>query len=169
MDSEQLFTSWGGVIRVAVIAPLAYAALVIFLRISGKRTLSKMNAFDLVVTVALGSTLATIVLSKDVALVEGVLAFAMLIALQFAITWASVRSRAVSSWVKSEPILLLRNGLLLREQMRRARVVEDEVASAVRQQGFASTADVDAVILETDGTFSVTQSGSDRLPTSLRG
>ena len=50
--------------------------LVIFLRLSGKRTLSKMNAFDLVVTVALGSTLATVLLTKDVALADGALAFA---------------------------------------------------------------------------------------------
>jgi len=75
---------------------LAYVALVVFLRVSGKRTLSKMNAFDLVVTVALGSTLATVLLSKDVALAEGVLAFALLISLQFVVTWSSVRAR----WVR---------------------------------------------------------------------
>ncbi|MFN2441460.1 MAG: DUF421 domain-containing protein, partial [Thermoanaerobaculia bacterium] len=60
-----------GLIRVFVISILAYVALVLFLRVSGKRTLTKLNAFDLVVTVALGSTLATIILSKDVALAEG--------------------------------------------------------------------------------------------------
>ena len=67
-----LFDGLTGVVRVLFVGVAAYAALVIFLRISGKRTLSKMNAFDLVVTVALGSTLATVVLSKDVALAEGV-------------------------------------------------------------------------------------------------
>jgi uncharacterized membrane protein YcaP (DUF421 family) len=51
-----LFDDWTGVARVLVFAPLAYAALVAVLRISGKRTLAKMSAFDLVVTVALGST-----------------------------------------------------------------------------------------------------------------
>lgn len=61
---------------------LAYVALVVLLRVSGKRTLSKMNAFDLVVTVALGSTLATVLMAKDVALAEGVFAFALLIGLQ---------------------------------------------------------------------------------------
>lgn len=85
------FDSWQGLGRVVVVGILAYAALVFFLRVSGKRTLTKMNAFDLVVTVALGSTLATVLLSKDVALAEGLIAFAVLIALQFAVTWLSVR------------------------------------------------------------------------------
>lgn len=82
---------------------MAYAALVIFLRFSGKRTLSKMNAFDLVVTVALGSTLATILLSKDVAPAEGLLALLLLISLQFTVAWLSVRFPTIQQLVKSEP------------------------------------------------------------------
>src|SRR5690606_23219959 len=76
------FDSWSGLVRVLVVGTLAYAGLVLLLRITGKRTLSKMNAFDLVVTVALGSTLATVLLSKDVALAEGLLALALLSFLQ---------------------------------------------------------------------------------------
>jgi uncharacterized membrane protein YcaP (DUF421 family) len=87
-----LFQNWTGLWRVLVVGALAYCALVFLLRVSGKRTLSKMNAFDFVVTVALGSTLAAVFLSKNVALAEGVLAFALLIGLQFVITWLSVRS-----------------------------------------------------------------------------
>ena len=52
-------------------ARIAYAALVLFLRISGKRTLAKLNAFDLVVTVALGSTLSAIILQESIALAKG--------------------------------------------------------------------------------------------------
>jgi len=54
------FDSWFGLLRVIVIGTLAYAALIALLRVSGKRSLSKMNAFDLVVTVALGSTFAAV-------------------------------------------------------------------------------------------------------------
>ena len=54
------FDGWSVLFRTAVVGVLAYVCLIFFLRISGKRTLSKMNAFDFVVTVALGSTLATI-------------------------------------------------------------------------------------------------------------
>ena len=57
--------------RIVIIGALIYPALIAILRLSGKRTLAKLNAFDLTVTVALGSTLATIPLSRDVALLEG--------------------------------------------------------------------------------------------------
>lgn len=66
-----LFDSWSGVLRVLVVGTLAYLALVAWLRVTEKRTVSKWNAFDLIVTIALGSTLATVLLSKQVALVEG--------------------------------------------------------------------------------------------------
>jgi uncharacterized membrane protein YcaP (DUF421 family) len=155
MNSSIFFDSWDGLVRVVIVGTLAYLALVFLLRISGKRTLSKMNAFDLVVTIALGSTLATIILSKDVALVEGVLAFALLIGLQFIITWLSVRSATVSQLVKSEPTLLFYQGHFLPDQLRRTRVLEEEVRSAIRDQGVAALEDVEAVVLETDGSFTV--------------
>ena len=148
------FDGWGGLARVIIVGTLAYAGLVVFLRVSGKRTLSKMNAFDLVVTVALGSTLATITLTSDVALVEGLTAFALLIFLQFAITWLSVRSVALRRIIKSEPSLLLHRGELLHGALRHQRVTEAEVLAAIRSQGIASIDEVEAVVLETDGSFS---------------
>lgn len=160
MSSASFFTSWGDLARIVVVGVLAYLALVVLLRVSGKRTLSKMNAFDFVVTVALGSTLATILLSKSVALAEGVTAFAVLIALQFASTWTSVRSDRVNQLVKSEPALLVFRGQMLPEQMERSRVVESEVMAAVRGQGVPSLQAVEALVLETDGTFSVVSTSS---------
>lgn len=161
MDSTNFIENWSGLIRVIVVGTLAYTALVIAVRVSGKRTLSKMNAFDLVVTVALGSTLATVILSKDVALAEGIVAFILLIGLQYAVTWSSVRSRAVGRLVKSDPTLLFYDGAFLQENLTRTRVVEPEVLAAVRQQGIASMDDVMAVVLETDGSIAVVErSGS---------
>jgi uncharacterized membrane protein YcaP (DUF421 family) len=149
------FDSWTGLLRVVVVGTLAYAALVVLLRTTGKRTLSKLNAFDLVVTVALGPTLATVLLTKDVALAEGIVAFGLLVLLQYAITWSSVRSDHVRALVKAEPCLLLRDGRFLHGAMRRERVTEDEVQAAARAQGIASLNDVAAAVLETDGSFSV--------------
>ncbi len=149
------FSSWYALLRVLVVGTAAYAALVLMLRASGKRTLAKMNAFDLVVTVALGSTLATVLLSKDVALAEGVLAFATLVGLQFGVAWLSVRSEKVRRVVKSEPALLLFRGRYLDEALRRERVTRDEVRAALRAAGVESPDEADAVVLETDGSFSV--------------
>jgi uncharacterized membrane protein YcaP (DUF421 family) len=149
------FDSWTGLLRVLVVGVLTYAGLVLLLRASGKRTLSKLNAFDLVVTVALGSTLATILLSGDVALAEGLVAFALLIGLQLAITWLSVRWPAVQGLVKAEPTLLLHRGRPLERALRRERVTLEEIDAVIRAQGIASREQVDAVVLETDGSMSV--------------
>lgn len=156
------FESWLGLLRVALIGAAAYAALVLLLRISGKRTLGKMNAFDLVVTVALGSAFATVVLDKSVPLAEGVLAFALLIALQFAITWLSVRSPWVRSLVKSEPTLLVKDGTYLENAMRRQRVTQAEIEAALRDHGLAGIGQAESVVLETDGSLTVVPAGKGR-------
>ncbi len=150
-----IFDTWQGLARVAIVGLAAYVALIVMLRASGKRTLSKMNAFDLIVTVALGSTLATLLLSRTVPLAEGVLALALLVYLQYAITWASVRSDRVRSWVKSEPTLLARKGEYLDEALRRQRVTRDEVQAALRESGRKDLSGVSAVVLETDGSLTV--------------
>lgn len=149
------FDGWADIGRTMLVGVLAYIALVVLLRVSGKRTLAKMNAFDLVVTVAIGSTLATILLSKDVALAEGVAAYTTLIGAQFVITWLSVRSERLRGLVKSEPRLLFYDGAFLDSALRAERVTRAEVIAAMREGGFASKGDVGAVVLETDGGFSV--------------
>jgi uncharacterized membrane protein YcaP (DUF421 family) len=156
------FNGWFPILRVLIVGVCGYAALVLFLRISGKRTLSKLNAFDLVVTVSLGSTLATLLLSKDVVLAEGAAAFALLIALQYIVAWLSVRSSMVSRLVKSEPRLLFYDGGFLRDAMRRERVTEGEVLAAIREAGLAGTDEVQAVVLETASTVSVVKKSEAR-------
>lgn len=149
------YDGWQGLGRTLIVGVLAYAGLVVCLRVSGKRTLAKMNAFDLIVTVSLGSTLASILLSKDVALAEGILAFLLLIGLQFAVTWSSVRVRWIRRLVTGEPQMLLEQGAFLAKPMHRARVTDSEVRAAVRSAGICDMTSVQAVVLETDGSFSV--------------
>lgn len=151
------FHTWQDILRVVAVGTLSYIALVVLLRTSGKRTLSKLNAFDLVVTVALGSTLATVLLSKDTALAEGVTAFALLIGLQALISGLAVRSRTVSRLVKADPTLLVYDGRMLREAMNRERVTEGEIMAAVRSSCIGSLESVHAVVLETNGGLSIIQ------------
>lgn len=163
------FDDWSTLYRTGLIGVLAYVALIAFLRLSGKRTLSKMNAFDFVVTVALGSTLATILLNKDVTLAQGALAFALLVVLQFLITWSSVRVRWIRRLVTGEPSLLLYRGACLPGALKQARVTADEVRAAVRAAGLAALEEAGAVVLETDGSFSVIRGGVNADSSSLIG
>lgn len=158
---DQLFFSgWGSLARTLIVGVLAYIALVSLLRVSGKRALSKMNAFDFVVTVALGSTLATVLLTKDVTLSDGALAFALLIGLQFAVTWTSIRMRWIRQLVTGRPAILFFRGQFLTTALRQARVTQDEVLAAIRSEGLAYLDEVEAVVLETDGSFSVVRAGA---------
>ena len=161
------FGTWDSLERILVIGPLAYLGLLVMLRLSGKRTLSKMNIFDFVVTISLGSTLASALLSKDVSLAAAVCSFGVLIGLQFLISWLSVRSETVSRLVKAEPALLYHRGVFLHTAMRRERVVEAEIRAAVRSQGIAVMTQAEAVVLETDGSFTVLKPPGDQAATAL--
>ncbi|MBA4798940.1 MAG: DUF421 domain-containing protein [Rhizobiales bacterium] len=152
---NMLFQGWPGIARTLFVGTLAYVTLVLFLRISGKRTLSKLNAFDLVVTVALGSTLSAILLQESIALAEGATALGLLILLQYLVTFASVRSNSVAKLIRSEPTLLVRSGSFCHDAMMRQRITEDEIMSAVRSNGSQGLDEVEAVVLESDGTLSI--------------
>ena len=150
-----LFSGWASLSRLAVVGPLAYVALIVMLRISGKRTLAKFNAFDFVVTVALGSTLSSVLLDNSISLSEGLTAFGLLILLQFAIAFVSVRSAWFESLVKSRATLLVEDGRYLEEEMLAQRVTREEVNTALRQNGLLQVGDANRVFLESDGSFSV--------------
>ncbi|MEO3389038.1 YetF domain-containing protein [Mesorhizobium sp. CAU 1741] len=153
--SDMFFQNWEGIVRTVIVGLLAYVVLVIFLRISGKRTLAKLNAFDLVVTVALGSTLSAILLQESIALAEGAVALALLIAAQFAVTYTSVRSSTFADIVRSEPALLAKDGRYCEATMRRERITKNEALSAIRSSGGHRIEDVATLMLESDGSMSV--------------
>ena len=86
------FNDWQTLGETLVLATLTYIGVVLFLRISGKRTLSQMDAFDLVVTVAVGSILATVILDEKVVLVQGLAAVLALVILQVIAAWLAIKS-----------------------------------------------------------------------------
>ncbi len=149
------FDSWTDLGRVLAVGAAAYVTLELVLRLSGKRTLAKLNAFDLVVTVALGSTLATILLNSDVSWAEGAVALALLAALQFLVAWTTTRLPQGRSIVAARPRLLLRDGEPIGDALLDQRVTLDEVRQAVRASGIGDLGSVAAVVLESDGSLSV--------------
>ncbi|MDO8901545.1 MAG: DUF421 domain-containing protein [Phenylobacterium sp.] len=159
MSPDALFTGWDPIVRILVVGAAAYLALVVVLRTSGKRTLSKLNAFDLVVTVAIGSTFSSILTSKDLALAEGVAALALLVGLQYGVTFLSVRIKGVDRLVKSEPSLLLKDGEPLPGALRQQRVTQEELVAAIRTSGGAQLSDAAFVVLESDGSLSAVLKG----------
>lgn len=143
------------IIRTAVVGLLAYIALVVIVRFSGKRTLSQLNAFDFIVTVALGSVLATILLDQDVSLLQGVTAYLILVGMQYVISKLTLASDKFDDMVKSEPKLLYYHDEYLKENLKKERLNTSEIHQAVRASGTANMENVKAVILESEGKISV--------------
>ena len=154
------FDDAGDIVRLLVLGPLLYGWLILVLRVVGKRTLAQLDAFDLIVTVALGSTFASSLLSGTVSLVEGLTALAMLALLQLALAWAASKKARVRHVVTSRPRLLVQGGELRHDAMDDERVTEDMVLQAVRSSGTGGLEEVAALVLETNGKFSVITSSS---------
>ena len=139
-----------------LVGTLGYFSIIVLLRISGKRTLSKWNSFDFVVTIAFGSILSAIILAKEnTPFLQATLAFGLLVFYQFVLTWLAARSSVVQKLMKSEPSLLFYQGNFRASVLKQQRIAKGEVLAAIRSQGIGDMTQVGAVILETDGSFSV--------------
>lgn len=149
------FDGWESILRIICIAPVAYFALVFILKFSGKRTLAKMNAFDFVVTIALGSILASVVLNQNIPLANGVATILLFIGFQFILTWLAVRVKKVKTLITSKPSLLFYKGNFLHQAMKEERITVEEIYSAVRRKGISSLDKIDAIILETTGDMAI--------------
>lgn len=155
IDTKMFFDGWEGLARVLVLGILGYGSLIVMLRLSRKRTLAQMNVFDFVYVVAMGELLAVTILSEHVSLAEGLLALGLLLGLSALLSWLTTRSAAVEHLLNGEPALLMRRGRFLHDAMREQRVTEKDILTSVREQGVGDLEDVEAVVLETNGQFSV--------------
>lgn len=151
------FDDWQGLVRIAIVGVVVYAYLVLLLRLTGKRTLSQFNAFDFVVTVALGSTVSTIMLDSSVSVAEGAVALSVLAALQLVVALIASRGKRVHRLLASPPTLLVWNGEIRVEALRGARLSEADLMQAVRSSGGGGVREVAAAVLEPSGTISVVQ------------
>lgn len=150
-----IFNSWSSLYQTLVVGVLGYLGIIVLLQISGKRTLAKWNAFDFVVTIAFGSILAAMLLNSNTSLIQGLFGFGLLVVLQVLVSWLSVHSSRVQSLLKAEPTLLLYRGEFRHSALQRERVTKREVLASIRSNGIAAVEEVEAVVLETNGTFSV--------------
>lgn len=150
-----IFESWDAIARTLLSALLIYILTIIFLRVSGKRTLAKWNAFDFVVTIALGSMVATTIVSQQTTVLQGGAALGGLILLQWLVTSISVRIGWFRHGIKGSPALIFRNGEFLYTEMKKHRITESEILAAMRDKGIGEISSVAAVVLENNGTFSV--------------
>ncbi|MEC5174053.1 MULTISPECIES: YetF domain-containing protein [Chryseobacterium] len=163
------FESWTKVGHVALLTVISFVTLFLFIRISGKRTLAKFNAFDFVVTITLGSVLAYMMLAQ-VNLTEGVVVLFLIIALQLLFAKFSQKSEFMEKMLNSSPKLLFYNGTFLKKSMKKELVTKEEILASIRREGIENTDDVLAVVIEANGDLSVIEkSDNGSIKSTLKG
>lgn len=149
-----LFKDLNSAGHVAICSVLAFFVAFLFIRISGKRTLSKLTAFDFVVTVTLGSTVSSMILGKTV-LIDGAIALAIIIGLQFLLAFVAMKSKPMEKIINSSPTLLFYEGHFLEHEMKREVVTKEEIYAAVREYRLLDINEVKAVVMELSGELTV--------------
>jgi uncharacterized membrane protein YcaP (DUF421 family) len=149
------FDGWSSLGNIALRGVVCFTGLVLLLRLGGKRTLTKMNAFDFIMTFTIGSTLASVITNEQLSIADGMTALAIIIGMQYIIAWCEVRSRTFQKVIKSQPTVLFKNGEFQSDQMHAERITQIEILAALRYKGFADPSQVDLVLMETNGSLSV--------------
>jgi uncharacterized membrane protein YcaP (DUF421 family) len=149
------FHSWGSVGHVVLASATVFIVVVALLRVVGQQALAKMSGFDVVFTVTLGSVVATVAVTRDVAVVDAVAALLTFLGLQEVIRFFQSRFLRAHHLVRQPPRVMLWDGELLEDRLRASSVSADEVRAAVRKAGLRSLADARVVVLENDGEWSV--------------
>lgn len=109
-----------------------YIAVILFTRIFGKRSFSKMSSFDFAMTVAVGSVIATTILSSSVTLLEGIWGLFVIYLFQLGAAFLR-RYRWFSKMIDNTPLLLMDGEKIIHENLRKARVTEDDLRSKLRE------------------------------------
>jgi len=148
-------TSSASLLVVAASTACIYVFIVIVLRIFGRRQLGQLSVLDLVVVLLLGSTVETAMIHGNLSLAAGLTSATTLLVLNRAMTTTFLHSSRFSHLVNGGPILLIHNGHIIEEHLRRVGMTREDLEEALRSRGYTDPSDVHETVLETDGSISV--------------
>ncbi|WP_044397605.1 DUF421 domain-containing protein [Lacinutrix sp. Hel_I_90] len=131
-----------------------YVATIICTRIAGKRSFSKMSSFDFAMTVAIGSIIATTIVSKSVSLQDGIIGLVITYTLQLGMAYLR-RYKFIRNTIDNAPLLLMDGNTILTENLKKVRVTEDDLRSKLREANVLELSQVRAVIMEATGDIAV--------------
>ena len=133
---------------------LVYAAMLVVIRILGKRTVGNFTAFDLLVALMLGEVVDEIIYG-DVSLAQGFIAILVVAAAKYATAWLSYWDHGLNKIFEGAPTELVKDGRLVRKNLRKELMNEKEVMAALRLQGISDMREVKLALMEVDGVVSV--------------
>jgi uncharacterized membrane protein YcaP (DUF421 family) len=141
-----------------------FAFLWFVMRVIGKKELTQLTAFELVLVVVIGDLVQQGVTQEDMSVTGAVLATGTIALLVVAMSYVGFRWSRSEKVIEGNPVIVVSDGRMLPEPMRIERLTEDEVVGEARQQGIADIADIRYGVLEPDGRFSFVRFDERRVP-----
>ncbi|WP_370622870.1 DUF421 domain-containing protein [Winogradskyella forsetii] len=131
-----------------------YTAIIVYTRLFGKRSFSKMSSFDFAMTVAVGSITATTILSETVSFLEGAIGLLMVYILQLVAAYFR-RYKWFRKRIDNQPTLVMDGQIILKENLKAVRLTEGDLRSKIREANVTKLSEIKAVIFETTGNLVV--------------
>jgi len=154
-------SGWSIVLRTVIV----YVALLLGLRLAGKREMGQMTPFDLVVILLIANAVQNAMVGPDTSVTGGLIAAGVLIVGNYGVAQGRERLPWFRRAVEGTPTLLINDGKLVTEHLRQEGLDEDEVLMAIREHGVADVKDVRMAVLETDGSISIVPADAQALRT----
>ncbi|ATW03665.1 hypothetical protein CHN51_09040 [Sphingorhabdus sp. YGSMI21] len=155
MLNEWTTTGWEQIALIALSAAAMYVTVILLTRLAGVRSFSKMSGFDFAVTVAIGSVLGSVILSKNPPITHGIAALVFLFGLQIGMAILRSRFPRLQLLADNKPRLIMIGGEIQHDQLRKAKMTEDDLWGKLREANAINFSQVLVVIAETTGDVSV--------------
>ena len=135
-------------------ATAVFFFILVLVRVMGRRELSKMEPFDLIVLIVIGDLVQQGVTQQDYSVTGAVLAVGTIAVLAVFMSWLSFRFARVRPVLDGRPVVLVEKGSPIADNLRRERITLDELSAQARLSGIASLEKVQWAVLETGGQIS---------------
>jgi uncharacterized membrane protein YcaP (DUF421 family) len=142
---------WEFILRAVVV----YLFLLVVLRLTGKRQIGQLAPFDLVLLLVLSNAVQNSMNGGDNSLVGGLLSAGTLVVLNYGVGYAIFRNKTLEAMVEGRPQVVIHNGRVFEDVMKRAKLTHHELSAALRRAGCACADEVQTAILENNGSISV--------------
>lgn len=142
-------------LEVALRSAVVYLALIVFLRIAGKRQTAPLSPHDVVLILLIANAVQNAMVGSSVSLEAGLMAAATLILLNVVIARFVLRNRRFAPLLAGKPTLLIHNGIIQSHALEQAQILVDELEAQLREHGFERPDQVKIAIQEIDGSISV--------------
>lgn len=158
MDWMSIFiydTTWSFAAEIAIRTIIMFSLIIFLLRFTGKRGIRQLSIFELTIILSLGSIAGDPMFTEDLPLVQAVLIMSIVLLLYRLCTWFTSKYKIFELLLEGKPTYIVKNGLLVLEDVKKGRMSHDEFFTEMRQQGVRHLGQVHVGLLETDGEFSV--------------